>query len=170
MLTNDIRANQNHSKKLGHPKFSGIWRYNQITKSYPDLVIINKKKKKKRKKKTRTCRIVNLVVPANYRVKIKENEKRDKFLNLNRELKKLLNMKVTVIPIIINTLRTIPKDLVKGLEDLEIRRLMETIQTTAFQRLARILRRVIETWEDLLSPVKNHQPTLAGKTLKEVKS
>ena len=40
-------------------------------------------------------------------------------------------MKVTVIPIIVGALGTIPKGLVKGLEDLEIRGQVETIQTTA---------------------------------------
>ena len=39
----------------------------------------------------------------------------------------------------------------EGLEDLEIRGRMETIQTTALLRSARILRRVLETGEDLLS-------------------
>ena len=36
-------------------------------------------------------------------------------------------MKVTVIPIVICALRTIPKGLVKGLEDLEIREQVETV-------------------------------------------
>ena len=40
-------------------------------------------------------------------------------------------MKVTVIPIVIGALRTIPKGLIKELEDLEIREQEETIQTTA---------------------------------------
>ena len=50
-------------------------------------------------------------------------------------------MKVTVILIVIGTLGTVTKGLVKGLEDLEIR---ETIQTTALLRSARILRKVLE--------------------------
>ena len=49
-------------------------------------------------------------------------------------------MKVTMIPVAIGTLGTIPNGLVKGLEDLEIRRQEETIQTTALFRSARILR------------------------------
>ena len=49
------------------------------------------------------------------------------------------------IPIIIGTLGTVPKGLIKGLEDLEIKGQMETIQTTALLRSARILRRVLET-------------------------
>ena len=38
-------------------------------------------------------------------------------------------MKVTVIPLIVSTLGTIPKGWVKGLVDFEIRGQMETIQT-----------------------------------------
>ena len=48
-------------------------------------------------------------------------------------------MNVTVIPVIIGALGTVTKDLVKGLEDLEIRGRVETIQTIT-SRLARILR------------------------------
>ena len=57
----------------------------------------------------------------NHREKIKENKKRDKYLDLARELKKLWNLKVTVIPIITGELGTVPKGLVRELEDLEIR-------------------------------------------------
>ena len=44
-------------------------------------------------------------------------------------------MKVTVIPLVNGALRTIPKGLVRGLEDLEIKGQMETIETTAIFRL-----------------------------------
>ena len=63
-----------------------------------------KKKKKKKKKRKRTCRIVDFAVLADHRVKLKESEKRDKYLDLARELKKLYHMKVAVIPIVIGTL------------------------------------------------------------------
>ena len=46
--------------------------------------------------------------------------------------------------IVIGALGTVTKSLVKGLEDLEIRR-VETIQTPALLRLAKIPRRVLET-------------------------
>ena len=52
---------------------------------------------------------MDLAVPADHRVKLKENEKRDKYLDLSRELKKLWNMKVTVIPAVISALCTAPK-------------------------------------------------------------
>ena len=60
-------------------------------------------------------------------------------------------MKVTIVPIVISALGTITKGLLKRLEDLEIGGRVETIKTTALLRTARILRRVLETWQDLLS-------------------
>ena len=60
-------------------------------------------------------------------------------------------MKVTIVPIVIGAFGTATKGLLKGLEDLKIRGQMETLQTTTLLRSARILRRVLETWGDLLS-------------------
>ena len=57
----------------------------------------------------------------------------------------------TVISIIINSLKSTPKGLVSVLEELEIEGDAETIQTTAWLRLARILGRVLEIWADLVS-------------------
>ena len=54
-------------------------------------------------------------------------------------------MNVTVILIVIHVLGTVTKGLVQGLEDLEIRGRVETIQATTFLRSDRILRRVLET-------------------------
>ena len=60
-------------------------------------------------------------------------------------------MKVTIVPIVIGSFGTITKGLLKGLEELEVGGRVETIQMTASLRTDRILRRVLETWEDLLS-------------------
>ena len=84
-------------------------------------------------------------VPADHRIKLKECEKRDKYLDLARELKKLWNVKVTIIPIVIGAFGTVTKGLLKGLEDLKVGSRVETIQTTALLKTARILRRVLET-------------------------
>ena len=64
---------------------------------------------------------MNFAVPADHKIKLEESKKRDKYLDLARELKKLWNMKVTVLPIVTHALGTVTKGLVKGLEDLEIR-------------------------------------------------
>ena len=64
---------------------------------------------------------------AHNRINLKECEKKDKYLNLARELKKLWNMKVTIVQIVIGTLGTITKGLFKGVEDLEVGGRVETI-------------------------------------------
>ena len=84
-------------------------------------------------------------IPVGYRVKIKENKKRDKYQDLSRELKKLWHMKVTVILIVLGTLGIISKGLIKRLEDLEIKGQVETIKITALLRLARILSSILMT-------------------------
>ena len=81
-----------------------------ISTRRPDLLIINKKKKKKK-----TCKIVHFLVAADHRIKLKESEKKDKYLDLARELKKLWNMKVTIIPIEIGAFGTVTKGLLKRL-------------------------------------------------------
>ena len=94
---------------------------------------------------------MDFAVSAENRVKLKESEKKNKYLDLAKELKKLWNTKVTFIQIVISVLGTVTEGLLKGLEELEIRGRVETIQTTALLRSARILRRVQETCGDLLS-------------------
>ena len=61
------------------------------------------------------------------------------------EKKKLSIMKVTSIPIVIRAFDTVTKGLLKGLEDLEVGERVETIQITSLVRMARILRKVLET-------------------------
>ena len=105
------------------------------------------------------CKIVDFAVPADPRINLKESEKKDKYLDFAREIKKLWNMKVTIVPIVIGAFGTVNKGLLKGLEDLEIGGGVETIQTTALLRTVRILTRDLETWGDLLSL------KLQGKTI-----
>ena len=104
----------------------------------PDLIIIDKKKK-------RICKIVDFAVPADHRTNLKECEKKDKYFDLARVLKKLWNMKVTIVLIVIGAFGTITKESLKVLEDLEVGGRVETIQMTALLRTTRILRRVLKT-------------------------
>ena len=59
-------------------------------------------------------------------------------------------MKVKTTLIVTGVLDTVTKGLVQGLEELGIRERVETIQTTALLRSAKILRRVLEIGRDLL--------------------
>ena len=62
----------------------------------PDLIIISKKK--------RIYKILDFAVPADHRIELKVYEKKDKYIDFARELKKVWNMKVTVGPIVIGAL------------------------------------------------------------------
>ena len=109
-----------------------------ISARRPDLIINNNKKK-------RMCKIDDFAIAADHIIKLKECEKKDKSLDLARELKRLWNVRVTIVPIVISAFPTTTKGLLKELEDLEVGGRFETIQTTALLKTARILRRVLET-------------------------
>ena len=51
---------------------------------------------------------------ADQRLILKESEQKDRFLDLARELKKVRNMKVTAISVVIGVLSTVTKGLIKG--------------------------------------------------------
>ena len=98
-MHNPVPVLENDSHKL-------LWDFNIQTDNLiparrPDLIIIYKRK--------RTCKIVDFAVPAYHRKNLKESEKKDKYLDLARELKKLWNMKVTIVPIVIDALCTVTK-------------------------------------------------------------
>ena len=119
---------------MTHINSYGTLTYKRITESRPENL--------------RTFKIVDFAVSADHRIKLKESGKKDKYLG---NWKKLWNMKVTILPIMIGAFGTVTKGLSKGLEDFEVGGLEETIQTTALLRTATILKRVLETWGDLQS-------------------
>ena len=93
---------------MKHIKFSEILRYKQIFPIWtkrPNLVSIIKKG---------TCHVMDFAVPENYRVRMKENKKIDKYLNPDRQSKEISIMNVTVIPIVFGALKTVQKDLETG--------------------------------------------------------
>ena len=116
--------------------------------------------------KKKTCYLMDFAISEDRRVEIKESEKIDKYLDLARELKELYNMKLTMVPVIVGVPGTVPKGLEKRMEEQEIRGKVEIVQITALLRSAWILRRVLETWKDLLSP-KLQGKTIKGKTTTE---
>ena len=64
-------------------------------------LIINNKKRELAKLSTLLSRLTT--------IKLKEFEKNDKYLDLAKELKKLWNMQVTIIPIVIGAFGTVTK-------------------------------------------------------------
>ena len=126
---------------LENNEFKLLWDFNiqtdhVIEARRPDLVIVNKKE--------RFCQIIDFAVPFDSRVNFKETEKIEKYQDLARELQKLWNMRVKVIPIVIGALGTTPKKLDKRLNDLGVKCPVKDLQKTVILNSARILRKVLE--------------------------
>ena len=126
---------------LGYRDTNGSPNLGQTTRSCN-----NQQKKKKKKKKKKNLQNCGLCCPDGPQNKTKRMWK---YLDLAREFKKLWNMKVTIIPIVIDAFDTVTKGLVQGLEDLEITGRVETIQSTALMRSVKIMRIILETRRDL---------------------
>ena len=86
---------------------------------------------------------MEFAIPAEYRMKIKQNKKRVKHLDLARELKNNWKIRVTVMPVVFGALGTVPEGLEKGLQG----SVMGTNQTTSLLRSARILSWVRGIWD-----------------------
>ena len=56
--------------------------------------------------------MVDFAVPTDNRIQLQETEKRDKYLDLVRELKKLWNMRVPVTSIVIDALGIVTQGMV----------------------------------------------------------
>ena len=67
----------------------------------PDLVVVDKKR--------RTCKIIDFAVPGDSRIEDKEQEKIEKYQDLRRELQKIWNVGVKIIPLDVCSLGAIPK-------------------------------------------------------------
>ena len=152
---------------MTHINSYGTLTYTRITSARrPDLIIINIKKKKKK-----ICKIVNFAVPADHRIKLKECEKKDKYHNFARELKKLWNIKVTIIPIAICAFGTITKGLLKGLEDLKVGWREETIRMTALPEKGQNTEKSpgdIRRFADTQTPVKKTSANTDVKNSKRI--
>ena len=102
----------------------------------PDLVVVNKKE--------RTCKIIDFAVPGDSRIEEKEKEKIEKYQDLGRELKKLWNVRMKIIPLVVGSLGAIPKQFDKRLKDIGISVGIGQVQKTVLLGTARILRKVLE--------------------------
>ena len=102
-----------------------------------------------RKKKNTVLRILPF---QRITVKIKESEKRDRDMDLARELRKLWEIRVRVIATMIDTLgKDVAQKLGRGMQELEIKIRMKCILITLWAISFRIRRKILETRVDLKS-------------------
>ena len=104
----------------------------------PDILVVNKKEK--------SCQIIDIAVPGDLRVHVKEGEKVEKYGDLKREIARLWSLrKVEVIPVVVGALGAVTKHLEKFIKKVGMKTKISHIQKTVLLGSARILRKVLET-------------------------
>ena len=107
-----------------------------ITARRPDMIFVDKEHHE--------CQIIDFAIPYDTRVDDKEVEKIDKYLDLARELKKVWNVKVTLVPLEVGALGTPAKALEKRFNTISIEIKITELQKTLLIHTSRILRKVRE--------------------------
>ena len=92
----------------------------------------------------RSCKIIDFAVPGDSRIEEKEKDKITQYQDLARELQKILNIKVKIIPLIVGSLGAIPKQFGNRLKQIGITVGTAQVQKTVLLGTARILRKVLE--------------------------
>ena len=107
----------------------------KVKHNRPDIVIKEHDKKK--------WIFVDVTVPMDHRVAVKESEKIDKYLDLATEVKRDHTVKVEIIPVVIGALGTIPKGLKESIKKLEIPDITAGAQISVLIGTGKILRNVL---------------------------
>ena len=102
----------------------------------PDLVVVDKKEIR--------CKIIDFAVPGDSRIEEKEKDKIEKYQDLGRELQKIWNVKVKIIPLVVGSLGAIPKQFGNRLKQIGITVGTAKVQKTVLIGTGRILRKVLE--------------------------
>ena len=97
----------------------------------PDLVVVDKE---------RSCKIIDFVVPGDSRIEEKEKDKIEKYQELGRELQKIWNVNVKIIPLLVGSLGAIPKQFGNRLKQIGITAGTAQLQKTVLLGTARILK------------------------------
>ena len=100
----------------------------------PDLVAVDKKE--------RICKIIDFAVPGDSRIEEKEKDKLGKYQDLGKEIQKIWNIKVKMIPLDVVSLGAIPKQFGNRLKQIGIT--VGTAQVQFLLGMTRILRKVRE--------------------------
>ena len=102
----------------------------------PDLVVVDKKE--------RICKIIDFAVPRESKTEEKEKNRMEKYQDLGREIQKIWNVKVKIIPLVVGSLGAIPKQFGNRLKQIGITAGTAQVQKTVLLGTDRILRKVLE--------------------------
>ena len=100
------------------------------------MVVVDKKRK--------NCKIIDFAIIGDSRIKEKEKEKIGNYQYLRRELQKIWNVTVKIIPSVAGSLGAIPKQFGNRWEETGITTEIGQVQKRVLLGTVRILRKVLE--------------------------
>ena len=107
----------------------------KIKANRPDIIIKDKKEK--------TCIMIDMIIPSERNVSIKEVEKPSKYKDLEIEVTKMWQVKTTTVPIVVGALGLIKRGLEKYASQIPGHIRIEELQKIALLGSAHILRRTL---------------------------
>jgi hypothetical protein len=94
--------------------------------------------------KEKTCTLIDMAIPADRNVVQKEAEKSLKYKSLCIEIQRMLNMKCTIIPVIIGATRIVTRNLRKNLEAIPGKHSIDSLKKTDMLGTSHIIRKVLQ--------------------------
>ena len=91
-----------------------------------------------------TDKITDFAVPGDRRIEDKEKEKIEKYQDLRKELQKIRNVSMKIMPLVVGFFGAIPKQFCNRLKETGITTETGQVQKTFLLGTARILREVLE--------------------------
>jgi len=110
--------------------------HRQITANRPGIIIKNKREK--------ACTLIYVAIPADRNVVQKEAEKKLKYKSLCIEIKRMWNLKCTIIPVIIGATGIVTRSLGKYLETVPGKHSIDSLKKTAILGTSHMIREVLQ--------------------------
>ena len=107
----------------------------EIKANKPDIII--------KDHANNTCQLINMTIPSDINVSIKEVEKFSKYEDLEIEISKMWKMKTTTIPVVMGALGVIKKGMRSNIEKIPGKISLEELQKITLLGTAHILRKVL---------------------------
>ena len=93
-----------------------------ITVNRPDIIV--------KDSVTFTCKLIDITVPSDGIIVLKEVEKKSKYKDLKQEIQKMRRMKTIVTPVVVGALGTVKKGMVENM-----RKVLERATVTEIQKI-----------------------------------
>ena len=117
--------------------------YRTITANRPDIIV--------KDSVNSTCKLIDMTVPSDRNIALKELEKKSKYKDLEVEIQRMWHMKTIVIPVVVGALGTVKKGMIENVEKVSKRANVTEIQKICMLGSARILRKVLSIWTERLT-------------------